>query len=1349
MKRISKKISSMFLILCMVLTLLPAMTQPVCAADATSLKSTVESAGLSAQVNGNTVTVTGTATGTTILLDIGEGITVVWNASYTTTNQYSSALDIKGTGTFRIIGGTLIGGSSTVTTAVVGGSPLFIVDGGENTLNSGGGGFIYWSATGGKLVYLSGILTHAIKKNNTSSVIAFYSENALKSTFDSSWTAGTNLLPLKNVMLIKSDDSPYAYQSSTAFSGTVTATLPDVLDLSNATVTPSVSTTSGSAITVNANKSVSYSGTLHAEDLSLTVSGATVGDVPIATFSTPVFKINVTPFVPVTDITQVPAAMELGESLSLSGTIAPTDATKKNISWSIKDAGTTHAILNGDTLSATTTGTVTVTASITDGSAYGSAYVKDFVISVTASTALSINPASYTFDNLEEGYLQSDVTPISLTISNKRDTILTGLVAHITNENAFSLNMGSLPSTLAPNASAQVTVTPSSGLSCGNYEAAVKITSDKGAEASASLSLTVTEVLPRLAINSTIIHTMDSHFSGTGYSWNAQSNTLTLTSEYEAGTLHFRDCDDQTITLQLTGDVTIEEPITALGETCINGRDAKKLIIDLGGHALTLRTGNNDNAPLKGESIAIRNGTLAARFLGGDTDKKTATIDAGTLAVEDATVIVDADSIDCGGIEISSGLILKQGAKVQISGCRGLYLSQCSITIESDDISLTAISTGISAIWLDGDVVYPTGSTLRYWTNSNAAPPSPAGEGTLLSSIAGDAFDHEWFGAKYVKIGTALSNAVVTGISVKHNPDKLVYTAEETLDLTGLVATLTYSDASTKDVPYTIFAANNITMTYEAGGTAAQGGTLGTAQDGNAIIVAVGSHTAHTNALTVKTAPKHTVAVTNGTGSGEYAAGTFVTITADTASEGKQFDCWTIHPSDVLFTEGTTRTPVAIFVMPEKAVAITAQWRYNGGGSHDEGNASPGGSGDATTPSHTVSGSTAITTATAIIGSDGGATASFTASEVSGAIEAAREAAQGTGGLPRVAFHVSGGSDINTVETTFPNSAVHAMATGNIASLMFSGPVSTMTFDARAIAAIANAAAGDVTFTASEVAHDALSDAARRLVGNRPVYDFRVSSGNEPIYRFDGTVTVSLPYTPAPGEDANAIMVYHINANGGPELIQNSVYDVDAGTLVFTTTHFSTYAVGYNKVVFHDVSDGAWYADAVSYLAARGITGGTTAVTFSPDTTLTRGQFTTLLMRAYGIDPDDHASDNFSDAGNTYYTGYLAAVKRLGISKGVGNHQFAPEQAVTRQEMFTLLYNALKAIDQLPEGDSGKTLSDFSDGNMIAPYAHDAMDCLVKTGAVRGNNGQLLPTATTTRAQMAQVLYVLLSEQAF
>jgi len=200
------------------------------------------------------------------------------------------------------------------------------------------------------------------------------------------------------------------------------------------------------------------------------------------------------------------------------------------------------------------------------------------------------------------------------------------------------------------------------------------------------------------------------------------------------------------------------------------------------------------------------------------------------------------------------------------------------------------------------------------------------------------------------------------------------------------------------------------------------------------------------------------------------------------------------------------------------------------------------------------------------------------------------------------------------------------------------------------------------------------------------------------------------------------------------------------GSVTFTTTHFSYYAVGYNKVSFSDVAASAWYNKAVGFIAGRGITAGTGNGNYSSEAKLTRCEFLVMMLRAYGIAPDASPKDNFTDAGSTYYTGYLAAAKRLGITEGVGNNMFAPGKEITRQEMFTLLYNTLKVIKQLPQGDSGKSLSSFSDASDIASWAKEAMALLVETGTIGGNAGKLSPGSTTTRAEMAQVIYNLFSK---
>ncbi|TYP69387.1 S-layer homology domain-containing protein [Paenibacillus methanolicus] len=183
-----------------------------------------------------------------------------------------------------------------------------------------------------------------------------------------------------------------------------------------------------------------------------------------------------------------------------------------------------------------------------------------------------------------------------------------------------------------------------------------------------------------------------------------------------------------------------------------------------------------------------------------------------------------------------------------------------------------------------------------------------------------------------------------------------------------------------------------------------------------------------------------------------------------------------------------------------------------------------------------------------------------------------------------------------------------------------------------------------------------------------------------------------------------------------------------------------------SAAAFEDVAASAWYSQAVNYLSARGITGGTDATHFSPNAELTRGAFIVLLLKAYGVEEAAAGADNFVDAGSAYYTGYLAAAKQLGIATGDSDNRFNPNQSITREQLFTLLYRTLKTLDQLPAPSTQATLASFGDANLVAGYAKEAVEALVSGGILTGSDGKLNPQGVTTRAQAAQVLYNLLAK---
>lgn len=201
-----------------------------------------------------------------------------------------------------------------------------------------------------------------------------------------------------------------------------------------------------------------------------------------------------------------------------------------------------------------------------------------------------------------------------------------------------------------------------------------------------------------------------------------------------------------------------------------------------------------------------------------------------------------------------------------------------------------------------------------------------------------------------------------------------------------------------------------------------------------------------------------------------------------------------------------------------------------------------------------------------------------------------------------------------------------------------------------------------------------------------------------------------------------------------------TTYRVDTMEAIDTVSIVKNTSTG-----FIDVPDNAWYSPAVKFISGKNITSGTGNDTYSPNATLTRGQFMVLLMRAYAIAPNSNITDNFDDAGNTYYTSYLATAKRLGIAQGVGSNKFQPDSNISRQDMFSLLYNALSTLNMLPSTNSTVSKS-YSDANQVASYARNAIYTLSADGIISGSGGKINPSGLSNRAQMAQVLYNLLSK---
>lgn len=175
-----------------------------------------------------------------------------------------------------------------------------------------------------------------------------------------------------------------------------------------------------------------------------------------------------------------------------------------------------------------------------------------------------------------------------------------------------------------------------------------------------------------------------------------------------------------------------------------------------------------------------------------------------------------------------------------------------------------------------------------------------------------------------------------------------------------------------------------------------------------------------------------------------------------------------------------------------------------------------------------------------------------------------------------------------------------------------------------------------------------------------------------------------------------------------------------------------------SSIPFTDVATTAWYYDAVEYMYESGMMNGTSDTTFSPNATTTRAMIVTMLHRLEG-EPD--ASDvNFTDiASGMYYADAVAWAQENGVVNGTSETTFSPDQAITREQLATILYRyaQVKGYDVT----ASNNLDAYTDASQISAYALTAMQWANAEGLITGNTATTInPTGDATRAEVATIL---------
>lgn len=334
------------------------------------------------------------------------------------------------------------------------------------------------------------------------------------------------------------------------------------------------------------------------------------------------------------------------------------------------------------------------------------------------------------------------------------------------------------------------------------------------------------------------------------------------------------------------------------------------------------------------------------------------------------------------------------------------------------------------------------------------------------------------------------------------------------------------------------------------------------------------------------------------------------------------------------------------------------------------------------------------------------------------------------------------GKTIDTVK--LPAAAIKDIAAKaqneEVGGLTVKLPEAEISFDAKALSAIQAQAGSQITLTVTPAKPADLNSRQKEAVGSAPVFDLTLRSSSGAITDFrGGYATVSLPYTLAAGQNPSGVVVYYLDSTGNTTPC-TTMYDVGRESAIFTTGHLSLYFVGYDPAAvwvnpFSDVTEGAWYYDAVRYASENGLMGGYGNGKFGPNDNLSRAQFAQILFNKEGRPVVDYLLRYNDVADGAWYTEAVRWATSQGVVSGYGNGMFGPNDNITREQLAVMLWRYAGS-----PATTEKELH-FTDTNAVSDYALDALRWAVENGVINGyGDGRLGPKGLATRAQVAQML---------
>ncbi|MBR5271112.1 MAG: S-layer homology domain-containing protein [Clostridia bacterium] len=170
---------------------------------------------------------------------------------------------------------------------------------------------------------------------------------------------------------------------------------------------------------------------------------------------------------------------------------------------------------------------------------------------------------------------------------------------------------------------------------------------------------------------------------------------------------------------------------------------------------------------------------------------------------------------------------------------------------------------------------------------------------------------------------------------------------------------------------------------------------------------------------------------------------------------------------------------------------------------------------------------------------------------------------------------------------------------------------------------------------------------------------------------------------------------------------------------------------------YNDIGTVEWAYDAIDYVVKKGIMQGTADKTFAPNEPVLREQVAKIITVAFNR-YNSAAPSNYNDVNKGHWAySYIGSAMESGLMNGMSDGSFGIGQKMTRQDLCTVIYRAVKNMGyNLNAKDDS-----FSDFDSVSDYAKDAVAYLAGAGIISGMGDETVaPNSTATRAQTAQML---------